>query len=116
MLGFLTKLITPVTDLVSEYVVDKDKANELVFKISAMYEEGLKSAREHDKASYGITIVDAVRGLIRPIITFGFGALFVVAKFYPEKGIILTDQDYLMIGGVMTFWFGGRFLGRDIQK
>ena len=115
-MNFFGKLVEPLTKLASEFITDSDKVNELVFKASQLFEEGLKSARDHDKASYGITIVDAVRGLIRPIITFGFGALFVVAKFYPEKGIVLNDQDYLMIGGVMTFWFGGRFLGKDIQK
>ena len=36
MLGWFKELVSPVKDLISEYVVDKDKANELNAKIDAM--------------------------------------------------------------------------------
>lgn len=106
----------PAKELISEFVVDKDQANQLQFELNKLFADSLNSARDHDKATYGIWLVDFIRGMIRPVITICFGALFVIAKLFPEKGIILTVEDYAMIGGVMAFWFGGKFLGKDIQK
>lgn len=106
----------PAKDLISEFIEDKDQANKLQFELNKLFADSLNSARDHDKASYGIWIVDFFRGMIRPVITMAFGTLFVVAKLYPELGIVLTTEDYAMIGGVMAFWFGGKFLGKDIQK
>lgn len=34
--GIVGKLIKPVTDLISEFIEDKDKANELAYKVSTM--------------------------------------------------------------------------------
>lgn len=39
MTPFVTALIGPVTSLISEFITDKDKANELAFKISTRAEE-----------------------------------------------------------------------------
>lgn len=114
---FAKGLISPVTDIVKEVVTDKDKALELEAKLTMFFAETINDAREHDKASYGNSVpgqvVDFFRGMVRPIITYGSGIYFVYAKV---NNIPLTEYDYAIIAGVFTFWFGGRFLGKDIQK
>lgn len=101
----LLSLIEPVTSLVSEFITDKDKVNELAGKMNELYEKGLKSAREHDKASYGDKLVDRFRGLIRPTCT----AIVIVWYVYARiNDIILDEKDYAIIGGVLAFWFGFR--------
>ncbi len=118
MLGkILGDLAGKLTGLASEYIVDKDKAIEFQMKLNKIIFDSVDSARDHDKASYGDTpegrVVDFFRGMIRPVITAGAAWYFVYAKM---NSIALTDYDYAIIAGVFTFWFGGKFLGKDIQK
>ncbi|MCK5606049.1 hypothetical protein KAR91_29390 [Candidatus Pacearchaeota archaeon] len=112
---FVSGIFQPAKELISEFIVDKDQANELQFKMNELYAESLNSAREHDKASYGIWVVDFCRGMVRPVITVLSTTLWVVAKFYPEYGIELNNYDYAIIGGVNAFWFGGKFLNKDVK-
>lgn len=113
-IGAVTKpFIAPVTDIVKEYVVDKDKQIEMQHKLESVYLESVNAARLHDKATYGITFVDAVRGLVRPVITMFSMALFAYCKI---EGIALTELDYAMIGSPMAFWFGGRFINKDSKN
>ena len=118
MIGkFISDLIEPVTDLVSEFIVDKDKAMQFQMELNKLFMASVESARNHDKASYGSTwegrFVDFFRGMIRPTITAGAAWYFIHAK---TNGIPLTDYDYAIIAGIFAFWFGGKFLGKDIQK
>jgi hypothetical protein len=71
------------------------------------------SAREHDKASYGNSAVDFLRGIVRPVITLSAFSFYVYAKV---EAVGLTAEDYGIIGMVLAFWFGGKFIGKDVQK
>jgi hypothetical protein len=75
--------------------------------------QDISDARSHDKASYGGGFVDFMRGIVRPVITLAAFAFYVYAKF---EAIGLTVEDYSIIGMVLAFWFGGKFLGKDVQK
>ena len=98
-----------VADVVSEFVEDKDKANELAIKMQEIVNQSVNSAREHDKASYGNPMVDAIRGLIRPAITAAFSSMYVIAKLVPALGITFSEYDYAILGLVLAFWFADRF-------
>jgi hypothetical protein len=104
----------PITDLVGKFVVDKDKAIQMEFMLQQLIASAVDSARAHDKASYGIWLVDFFRGLVRPVITLAVTAWYFYAKVNPE--IEFTMHDYYILGGVLGFWFGGKFFGKDIQK
>ena len=110
-------LISPVSDIVKEFVSDKDKAMALEAKLTMFFAETINDAREHDKASYGSTwqgrTVDFMRGMVRPLITYGAGAYFIYAKM---NKLPIPDQEYAIIAGVFVFWFGGRMLSKDIRK
>lgn len=110
-------LLGPVTDIAKEFVVDKDQQAALEGKLAMFFANSINDAREHDKASYGSSIsgriVDFFRGMVRPLITLGAATYFVYAKV---NGIEISQYDYAIIGGIFTFWFGGKFLGKDIQK
>lgn len=114
---FAKGLISPVTDIIKEVVTDKDAAMQLEGKLAIFFANTINDAREHDKATYGATwsgqAVDFCRGMIRPVITMGAASYFIYAKMH---GMEINDYDYTIIGGVFAFWFGGKFLGKDIQK
>ncbi len=96
--------------------------------------EDRKSARTHDAAKYTstlsekspkltwvlFTIVDALRGLVRPLITFGVLALFAAAIFFPENNTMLNDT---VIKATLTevlfvciaFWFGDK-VAEGVEK
>lgn len=107
----LAKLGTGLIGLGSEYIEDKDKRNEFSFKVQEMIHTATDSARDHDKASYGITFVDAIRGLIRPVITLAMSANYVI-----NRGENFNQYDYMVLGVVLTFWFGGRELQKLFKK
>lgn len=105
VLGLLTGMLPKAVDLASEYILDKDKAAELVAKMNVLYNDALKSAREHDKASYGDVLVDRLRGLVRPVCTMIAISWYVYARV---NDIALGHEDYAIIGGILAFWFGFR--------
>lgn len=75
--------------------------------------EDVADARAHDKAAYGGGLVDFLRGIVRPLITGAAFTFYVHAKI---NGIPMTIEDYSIIGMILAFWFGGKFLGKDVQK
>ena len=111
-----TKVADGFVNLASEYIEDKDKRNEFLTKQEALVNDMVKSAREHDKASYGIKLVDIIRGLIRPIITVEFSTMYIVAKLVPSAGIEFNEYDYAILGVVLTFWFGDRVIKNFKKK
>ena len=106
-MGVFNALInsTGITDVVKEFITDKDKQIELQFKIEEIIRKDIASAREHDKASYGINYVDAIRGLVRPVITAGICSFYIYAKVY---NVDLENYDYAIISSILAFWFGGK--------
>ena len=77
----------------------------------------IEQARQHDKATYGDTIsgqiVDFFRGMVRPTITYVAFAWYIYARTHD---IPLSQEDYMIIGGVAGFWFAGRLLGKDMAN
>jgi hypothetical protein len=62
----------------------------------------------------GNVLVETLRGLVRPIITYVAMSWYVYARF---NEIQLTAEDYAIIGGIIAFWFGFRpFEKRLLQR
>jgi hypothetical protein len=67
--------------------------------------EDRKSAREHDKATYSIMFVDAIRGLVRPIIALYFAWLISHCLI---KGIELSIEQMGLLAAPVIYYFGER--------
>lgn len=105
-MSIFTSLLKPITALASEFIEDKDKSKALAMRMQELVESSVKSAREHDKASYGNKYIDGIRGLVRPLITVAFAGNYITAEE------AFTSYDYAILGMVLGFWFGGR----ELQK
>lgn len=85
--------------------------------------QALTASYKHDKATYGIRFVDAIRGLMRPVITiYLLGILSLIAwQLYGIEAIasidaqtawklfsdVVRDATFLAVTAV-TWWFGSR--------
>tara|TARA_E500000331_G_scaffold316747_1_gene327670 strand:+ start:815 stop:1276 length:462 start_codon:yes stop_codon:yes gene_type:complete len=80
---------------------------------------------QHDSVDAG-TFINALRGSVRPIITYAFFSLFVAIKVtalisllsLPEMqlntalNMIWDDQTAGLFAAIMSFWFGNRAVGK----
>ncbi|MCP4355505.1 MAG: hypothetical protein GY793_07720 [Proteobacteria bacterium] len=71
----------------------------------------IESARSHDlnTSSKNSSIINNIRGIVRPICTFIAFAWYLYAKIH---NIALTVEDYTIIGGILAFWFGFRSIDK----
>jgi hypothetical protein len=141
LLGVFTSVIPGVLDMFKqrqEYAHDREMAKlrmdaaaqgvDLNIKLEeakADANEG-ESLRQHDAAISGGKFVDALRGSIRPVITYVFFFLFVaikVAALYVmlSTGMPITTalpaiwdtETTALFGAIMGFWFGSRTIERQ---
>ena len=75
--------------------------------------EDMKSAREMatKELESDVWVVRMLRGLIRPLTGFAFVGFYVWAKVCIHFGlppIVLGNDDYYIIGGILGFYFGLR--------
>lgn len=99
--------------------------------ILATIREG-ESLRSHDAALQPDGMVDAIRALVRPVITFILFGFFLAVKmallhhlltaegldFMTAGQILLDDNTMGLISAVFGFWFGSRFIERyaDVSR
>ena len=69
------------------------------------------------------SLVDGLNRLPRPIMTFGVIGVFVYCVEDPEgfsvamKALaLMPEPGWILIGVIMAFWFGGKFLGKDLRR
>lgn len=135
VLGFGTSIFPAVLDFFQD---SKDKKHELAVGeqqlklMDKQSELNIQEARvtgemrnielelEAEKASVeaahkpqqmtGVGWVDAIRGLVRPLVTFWFMALYSYAKYvtYTQGGDVWTSQDWAIFATIVSFWFGDR--------
>lgn len=74
----------------------------------------MENARQHDIATLNtnIPIVNLMRGIVRPIITLTAFSWYVYAR---ANGILLSAEDYAIIGGILAFWFGFRPFEKGVK-
>jgi len=93
-----------IVKAVSEYL---ERDVKLEKEILSQFE----SARDHDlnMANKNSNIINNIRGIVRPVCTFIAFAWYLYAKI---NNIILTVEDYTIIGGILAFWFGFRSIDK----
>ena len=109
-------LLKPAEKILDKFIPDKATKLKVELEFTKMIFLGIDKAREHDKASYGThwsgRVVDFFRGMVRPVITFTAFAYFIYMRV---NGFELPENDYYIIGGILAFWFGGKFLSKDAK-
>ena len=60
----------------------------------------------------GITWVDALRGSVRPLVTYWFMGLYSYSKYvtFLQGGVMWTEWDQVLLATILSFWFGDRLL------
>jgi len=120
MLGFISNLIKPVADLVSEFVEDKDKANEIRARMFVMQNEIAAKTIELEKQlldSQKSIIVAEAQGASwmqrnwRPITMLTFLALVVFDSFG-----ILSNRLAPEAWTLLQLGLGGYVVGRSAEK
>lgn len=131
--GFLSSLIPEIFGFIKD---KRDKAHELALvklqieagknsSSSRIDEVVIKSDIDKERLLYshakpiGISWVDALSALVRPLITYSFLALYVGIKltiiFSYQIGICMpvwTNEDEGLLSVIMGFWFGNRMINK----
>lgn len=109
-----------VADIVERWRPGEGKKHEMTMEINEFLHKSVADARKHDQPmNSGIAIVDAIvngiNRLIRPWVTITvIGSLFGYWELPPPESI---DPQYWTITQIILgFWFGGRFLVKDIPQ
>tara|TARA_R110000851_G_C13101976_1_gene568675 strand:+ start:1489 stop:1917 length:429 start_codon:yes stop_codon:yes gene_type:complete len=83
----------------------------------------LKADMESTRAAHqpmqltGINWVDALRGSVRPLVTYWFMALYSYSKYitYVQGGDMWTSFDQTLLATVISFWFGERLIRKIVR-
>jgi len=99
-------------DKKSEMVVEEAQVtgemNAIALEIQAEI-ESIKGAHQPMQA-LGIGWVDALRGSVRPIVTYWFMGLYSYAKYsaYVNSEVVWGEMDQALFATILAFWFGDR--------
>lgn len=123
MFDWIKKLIEPVTDVVDEFVVDKDKKKELRLKLQeTMMDFALKNEQEISKRhQYDMQSDSWLSKNIRPIVLAFLTTMFViisytdgnVGQFQLNEAFIPVYQNLLIT--VFGFYFGSRGIEKGLK-
>ena len=109
-----------IADIVERWKPGEGKRQEMEMEVANFLEKSISDARKHDvPLNSGIAIIDAIvngiNRLIRPWVTITIiGSLFGYWELPPPESI---DPRYWDMGIIILgFWFGGRFLIKDIPQ
>ena len=109
-------ILKPAEKILDKFIPDKATKLKVELELQRLVYDSVNKAREHDKASYGVhwsgRLVDFFRGMVRPVITFTAFAYFIYMRV---SGFELPESDYYLIGAILGFWFGGKFLNKDAK-
>ncbi len=116
----VTKTAGGIADIIERWKPGETKKHEMNMEIQEFLAATYADARKHDQPmNSGIAIIDAlvngVNRCIRPWVTITvIGSLFGYWELPPPGSI---DPQYWTITQIILgFWFGGRFLVKDIPQ
>lgn len=98
--GVSSEVVDKVGKAVGSYL-SKDE------RLLRLADQHMQDARQHAVHTQvtDIWLVNLMRGLVRPMITFTAFGWYIYARYH---GIELPAEDYALIGGILAFWFGFR--------
>lgn len=103
---------------------DKGATNEAVHKEQiAVIEQYAAESKGRTTATWWDSMVDGINRLVRPALAFGVVAILVWSIYDPVTFVeimgalaVVPDEMWLMLLGIVVFYFGGRIISQDIQK
>lgn len=114
------KVANGVADIIERWKPGDAKNHEMAMEMNKFLADSYADARKHDQPlNSGIPFIDGlvngINRLIRPWVTITvIGSLFGYWELPPPKSI---DPQYWVITQIILgFWFGGRFLVKDIPQ
>lgn len=119
LFGLVKRLVEPVTDLISEFVTDKDKAKELEYKIEKALSESLDRELE---AKRDIIVAEAkgeswLQRSWRPITMLAFLVLIFVYWFGLAPEYIIENPTVVdSVFDLLKIGIGGYIVGRSAEK
>ncbi len=120
---FFQGLVSPITGLISEAIVDKDKANELIYKVQELLDGAAARADAYAtellKAKTSIILAEAHGTFLqrswRPLMMLWFAVLIGLWWFGIEpEGMTQEDKNNLF--GLLKLGIGGYVVGRSAEK
>ncbi|KPJ66530.1 MAG: hypothetical protein AMJ43_07810 [Coxiella sp. DG_40] len=132
--GLDETVVSNVITGVSTYIEKDEIAKE---KVQTLISSELDKARQHELAFYSKSdkAGNFIRTITRPVVTMAsIGCLFAMkiicvlsmlndpekisslVKDFPDAKLMftLTTYDYAIVGGILAFWFGGKFIKSDL--
>ncbi len=115
-----TEVAGGIADIVERWKPGEGKKQEMQMEVANFLEKSIADARKNDQPmNSGLPLLDGtvngINRLIRPWVTITvIGSLFGYWELPPPESI---DQQYWTIAQILlSFWFGGRFLIKDIPQ
>lgn len=128
ILGALAGFATAIVTEVSKFFLHKeDKKHELEklslqLKVSQKIQDDCDSCKNNEPQfiylpeSSGIKWVDAVNGLVRPLITIILICLYTFIRviYTPDNGdgVYWTEEDSTLLTAIVSYYFGQRAVGK----
>lgn len=115
--GGAMEVVERGADIAERWMPGDEKKHHMALEIDEAIEKGVDNARKFaapgETHTWWDSLANGLNRLVRPLTTLGFlGGLFGLWQL-PQTGD--TDPMVLTwIGIVMTFWFGGRALLKDL--
>ncbi len=123
-LGGTAKAVTEtaggIASIVERWRPGEGKKHEMTMEIQQFLQTSYESARKHDQpmnsgSSLLDGLVNGVNRLIRPWVTITvIGSLFGYWELPPPQSI--SPEYWTITQIILGFWFGGRFLVKDIPQ
>lgn len=122
----ITETAGGIADIVERWKPGEGKRQELEMEVAEFLERSYASSRQHDQPmNSGVKFIDAfvngINRLIRPWVTitvigslFGWGEHIEYFNLPPPDSI--DPQYWIITQIILGFWFGGRFLVKDIPQ
>jgi len=111
---------TGIADIVERWKPGDAKVHGMTVELTKLVEESHADARRHDQPmSAGVKWIDStvngINRLVRPWVTITvLGSLFGYWELPPPENI--APQYWVMAQIVLSFWFGGRLVTKDVPQ
>ena len=116
-------IVDGATDLVQTFTGDKASREEFEFKENIARQQAFAAEFMYrSNRTWWDSLIDGFNRLPRPVMTFGVIYLFYLCVMDPESFQVsmaaltfMPDYGWALMGTIVAFWFGGKFLSKDLR-